>query len=131
MAQASASVRLPQVSQGCTRSAAACERGGQPADLVRGLLQQMKGEPLRRLPADPGQPGELGDQCVDGAHPVRAPDEGRGRQLPHLGLHQVGRAALRLGHGREHQVGEQLGVTALERLRGRYARRGRCRARRP
>ena len=45
------------------RSAAASR-----ADLFRGLLQQMKGEALRRLPADPGQPGQLGDQLVDGAH---------------------------------------------------------------
>ena len=34
--------------------------------------------------------------------------------LPHLGLEQLGRAALGLRHGREHQVAEQLRVVLLE-----------------
>ena len=38
------------------------------ARLFGRLLEQMKGEALGRLPADPGQPGQLGDQLVDGAH---------------------------------------------------------------
>jgi hypothetical protein len=39
------------------------------------LLQQVKCEPLGRLAADAGQPGQFRDQAVDRAHQgVRAPD---------------------------------------------------------
>ena len=41
---------------------------GEPSDLVGGLLEQMKGEPLRSLSADAREPCELCDQLLDGAH---------------------------------------------------------------
>src|SRR5687767_1635143 len=40
------------------------ENGCEPASLFRGLLEKMKGEPLRRLPADPREFGEFGDQLL-------------------------------------------------------------------
>ena len=44
------------------------QRGREPPRLFGGLLEQMKGEALSRLAADPRKPGELRDQRVDGAH---------------------------------------------------------------
>ena len=68
MAQGCSSVRLPHSSHGRTRSVTDVEDGGEPLRLFRRLLEQMKGEPLGRLPADPREPGEFGDQLLDGAH---------------------------------------------------------------
>src|SRR5688572_28268216 len=37
----------------------------EPPGLFRRLLEEMKGEPLRRLPADPRELGEFSDQLLD------------------------------------------------------------------
>ncbi len=44
------------------------EGRGEALSLFRGLLKQMKSEPLSRLPADSGKPGKFGDQLLDRAH---------------------------------------------------------------
>jgi hypothetical protein len=43
-------------------------RLGEPLGRVRRLLQQVKREPLRRLPADPGELGQLRDEILDRGH---------------------------------------------------------------
>src|SRR3954452_16853616 len=40
--------------------------------------------------------------------------EGKRLHLPHFGLQQIGGATLRLGHGREHEVREELRIVLLE-----------------
>ena len=72
----------------------------------------------------PGQPGQLGDQLVDRAHRQNGGGTGSDGHLPHLGLQQLGRAALRLGHRGQHQVAEKLGVVPCED--GRIDRRPRA-----
>ena len=45
------------------------------------LLEEMKGQPLRRLLADTGQPGELGHQLVYDAHRPQSAASGLGESL--------------------------------------------------
>ena len=113
MAQGCSSVRLPHSVARPHPLAHRDQRGREPPRLFGRLLEQMKGETLGRLAADPRKPGELGDQLLDGAHRQTGGERQRGH-LPHLGLQQVGRAPLRLGHRGQHQIAEELGVVALE-----------------
>jgi hypothetical protein len=85
-----------------------------PAGLFRGLLEQMKGEPLRRLPADPRELGEFGDQLLDGAHRSEGRWKGQRGNLAHLSLQHLCRPTLCLGYGGQHQVAEEVGVMVLE-----------------
>src|SRR5512146_1925640 len=48
------------------------DRLRQPAGGLRGLLQQVKGEPLGRFPPDTGELGELRGQLVNRGHWARA-----------------------------------------------------------
>jgi hypothetical protein len=54
---------------------------GQPPGLFGRLLQQMEGEPLRSLPADPRKPGELRDQLLDRTHCQKGDANGSGGTL--------------------------------------------------
>ena len=47
------------------------EHRGEPPYLFGGLLEQMKGEPLRSLSADAREPCELCDQLLDCAHRLK------------------------------------------------------------
>ena len=74
----------------------------------------MKGESLGRLPADPGQPGQLGDQILDRAHRQKGGGNGSDGTFRISALQQLRGPALRLGDGGEHQVAQKLGVVPLE-----------------
>jgi hypothetical protein len=78
------------------------------------LLEQMKGETLSRLPADSRELGEFGNQLLDRIHRSERRGEGQWGHLAHLGLKHLGRAPLGLGHCREYQVAQELGIVILE-----------------
>jgi hypothetical protein len=82
--------------------------------LFRSLLEQMKREPLSGLPAYPREPGEFGNQLLDGAHRSERRRKGQLRHFPHLGVEHLGRATLSLGYRGEHQITEEIGVVVLE-----------------
>jgi hypothetical protein len=90
------------------------ENGSEPSNLFRRLLQEVKGDPLRRLPADPWEPRELGDQLLDRAHRSERRWKGELRHFAHLGLQHFGRTTLGLSHGGQHQFAEKLGIMSLK-----------------
>jgi hypothetical protein len=77
------------------------------------LLEQMKSEPLSRLPPYPREPGEFDNQLLDGAHRSERRRKRQLRHFPHLGVEHLGRATLSLGHRSEHQLAEEIGVAIL------------------
>jgi hypothetical protein len=90
---------------------------GQPGQPVAGLLDQVKGQPLRGLAADTGQPGELSHQVVERAHEaLKRKVERQGAHAPDFLLQSLRRTALPLGDSAEDQVRQQIGIPALERL---------------
>jgi hypothetical protein len=74
----------------------------------------MEGESLSRLSTDPRQPGELGDQLLDGTHRSERRGEWKRLHLSHLGLEEIGRPALRFGHRTEDQIAQKLGIVPTE-----------------
>ena len=90
------------------------KRGGKPTDLFGGLLEQMKGEPLRSLSADAREPCELCNQLLDCAHRLERWCQWQLRHFPHFSLEHLRCPALRLRHGCQDEVTEELGITILK-----------------
>jgi hypothetical protein len=89
---------------------------GQPRQPFAGLLDQMKGQPLGCLPADTGQPGELGHQVIERAHEALEGKVERQRaHAPDFLLQGFRRTPLPVGNRAEDQIRQQLSVPALER----------------
>jgi hypothetical protein len=88
--------------------------GGEPPDLFGGLLEQMKGEPLRSLSADAREPCELCDQLLDCAHRLERRCQWQLRDFPHFGLEHLRCPALGFSHRGQDQVTEELGITILK-----------------
>jgi hypothetical protein len=84
--------------------------------LLRRLLEQMKSEPLGRLPAYPREPGKFGYQLLDCAHRSERRRKRQLWDLPHLGLKHLRRAPLGLSHSGEYELTQKFGVTVLEDL---------------
>jgi hypothetical protein len=78
------------------------------------LLEQMKSEPLSRLPAYPREPGKFGYQLLDCAHRLERRRKRQLGDLAHLSLKHLGGPALGLSYRGQHQLTEELGVVVLE-----------------
>jgi hypothetical protein len=90
------------------------ENRGKPLSLFGRLLEQMKCEPLGRLPAYPREPGKFGNQLLDCAHRSEGRCKRQLRDLPHFRLEHLRRAPLSLSHRGKHKLAQELGITVLE-----------------
>ena len=94
----------------------------QPGHVGRVGAEQVEGDPLRALRPDAGEPAELVDQVLDRAlvHRLHA-GQAEPAQATGETAHPVGgellRAAARVAHGGDDQVGQRLGVLGVDRLR--------------
>src|SRR5205809_2101819 len=99
----------------------AADRLRQPLGRLRRLLEQVECEPLRGLGSDPGEPGELRHEIINGRHVALQWQLERERytpgELPHLGLLQLGGPLLHLRHRGQHQVLEHFDVPLAHHLR--------------
>ena len=89
------------------------EGGGETDDLIGGLLQQVEGEPLRRLLADPGQAGNSVTSCLDALTPAQSPGPMGGVGSFFISA-CTSSAARRCASATaaSDQIGQQLGITA-------------------
>jgi hypothetical protein len=78
------------------------------------LLEQMKSEPLSRLPANPGEPGQFSDQLLNCAHRLERGRKGQLGNFPHLSLEHLGCTPLGLGDSGKYQLAQELCVMFLE-----------------
>jgi hypothetical protein len=90
------------------------EDRSQPLGLFGSLLEEMKSESLRRLPAYPREPGKFRDKLLYGAHRSEWRRKRQLWNLPHLGLKHFRRPALSLGHGGKHQLAQEFGIAVRE-----------------
>ncbi len=81
------------------------------------LLQEVIGESLRRLSPDSRESGELSHEVVENSHRSGCVGSGsKSLHLLHVLLDEVRRPPLRLSDGRQHEIGEEVGISIVKDL---------------